>query len=94
MPTYTIALSDALNLRLARHVDANNQSQGTQHSIGDWLQRHVLEIATQQDTMDEHVRLIRQAEADVGAALAAFRDRLISGPRATPDRATRRHATP
>jgi len=97
VPTYTIALSDALNLRLARHVDANNQGQGTQLSVGDWLQRHILEIATQQDTMDEHVRLVRQAEADVGAALTECRERLISGPRqlpgqAAPSRAARRRA--
>lgn len=68
---------------LRKVVGQYNADNGTELTVGEWLQLHVLEIAVQDELVAEQKRLTEQAQRDVSAAVIALRDRLTA-----PDEAT------
>lgn len=76
---YLIEVPERLVAGLNKVVGRYNADNGTAYAVGEWLQLHTLEIAIQDELAAEQQRLIKQAEADVAAALAAVRQWLTSG---------------
>ncbi len=83
MAKYTQNVPARLVPGLRRIVGQYNADNGSELTVVEWLQLHVLEIAVQDELAAEHKRLTEQAGRDVSAAVVALRDRLVANDEAT-----------
>lgn len=74
---FELDLSAATVGRLQRLVARHNADNGTLLTLSEWIHLHVRELAVQEELVEEHGRLVRQAERDVAAALHAAKQRLL-----------------
>jgi len=84
MPDYTISLTGEQAARLQEIVTEYNHQAKTLLDVAAFLQQHVQEIAIQRDLQDAHNALLKQAEADVAAGVAAVKTRLLQGDKPKP----------
>jgi hypothetical protein len=75
---YEIEVPERLVAGLNKVVGRYNADNGTAYDVAEWLQLHAREIAVQDELLAEQQRLVKQAEADVAAALAELRVRLTA----------------
>lgn len=75
---YVIKVPDRLVAGLNKVVGRYNAGNGTAYSVPEWLQLHTLEMAVQDELVEEQQKLVKQAEVDVAAAVGALRDRLTA----------------
>lgn len=75
---YVIKVPDRLVVGLNKVVGRYNADNGTAYDVVGWLQLHTLEIAVQDELVAEQQKLVKQAEADVAAAVGVLRDRLTA----------------
>ena len=78
MPTFTLALTDAAVARLQPLVARYNADFGVDLSLQDWITLHLQEIAIGPDLAAKLDQLRQQSEADLTAAVAAEKARLLS----------------
>ena len=78
MAKYTQNVPARLLGGLRKVVGRYNADNGTELTVAEFLQLHVLEIAVQDELQAEQQRLTEQAQRDVAAGLTALRDRLTA----------------
>ena len=77
MPDVTITLSDALVQRLNVIVAEYNLRNGTNLTLRQWGQLHLRELGIARELSASAAQIQDQAQADVAAAIAAEKDRLL-----------------
>jgi hypothetical protein len=79
MAKFTIDLPERLLAGLQTVVTRHNADNGTTFTVESWLNRHVAEVAVQDELLIEQAKLAKHAQDDLEAALRAVRERLVSG---------------
>jgi len=79
MAQFTIDLPDRLLPGIQAVVARHNADNGAALTVGDWLTRHVAEVAVQDEFLAEQGRLAAQAQEELEAALRSLRKRMVNG---------------
>ncbi len=77
MPDVTITVSDALVARLNVLLAEYNLRNQTNLTLRQWMQLHFRELAIGRELSQSAQNIQTQAEADVAAAIAAEKERLL-----------------